>query len=589
MKRNAPMTEAKQISQTQPSQQVLRSSSPSSDEDVNNQAASAGRPQPKDDTDAESIGGQRNTMSRKRMLLAFSALSVCLFVSFIDQTSVSTAVPAIAEDLDTGTATSWIGTSFLIASTAFQLINGRLSDIFGRKNLLMICLVLMAVGDVLCGFSRTKEQLFAFRAVAGIGGGGINSIVMIIVSDITTLENRGKYQGVLGAVLALANGVGPFVGGAVVQESTWRWVFWMVPIISAPAAVTILFCLPLKHRPGNYSEKVKKIDYGGIALNMASTLLLLIPLSGGGVTYPWSSPFVIAGVVVGAVLAVLFVLYEWRLAKLPIMPLHLYQAPHCSALFGQTFLMGQAYFGNLFYLPIYFQSILNYEPLVSGALILPVIITTSGLSILSGQYMLRVGRYMPCILAGFFLWTLGNGLTILFDRDTGLGKLIPILVVMGAGIGLTLQPTLVGMYANSRAEDRAVTTGLRNFIRTIGGAFGLVISGVILSNTLRRDLHGKDFVSDAVIAELTSSTYTLDQKGFSDAEKAVILEAYMKGLHYIFVYYVICSGLSLVLTLGVGNTGLKAKRAAPSEEASEAPKGVSEDAPMRDQEKAIEN
>ncbi|KXH62752.1 major facilitator superfamily transporter [Colletotrichum nymphaeae SA-01] len=580
MKEDAPITEAKQISQTQSSQQILRSPSPSSDEDVNNQAASAGHPQPKDDTDAESIGGQRNTMSRKRMLLAFSALSVCLFVSFIDQTSVSTAVPAIAEDLDTGTATSWIGTSFLIASTAFQLINGRLSDIFGRKNLLMICLVLMAVGDVLCGFSRTKEQLFAFRAVAGIGGGGINSIVMIIL----TLNS-----GVLGAVLALANGVGPFVGGAVVQESTWRWVFWMVPIISAPAAVTILFCLPLKHRPGNYSEKVKKIDYGGIALNMASTLLLLIPLSGGGVTYPWSSPFVIAGVVVGAVLAVLFVLYEWKLAKLPIMPLRLYQAPHCSALFGQTFLMGQAYFGNLFYLPIYFQSILNYEPLLSGALILPVIITTSGLSILSGQYMLRVGRYMPCILAGFFLWTLGNGLTILFDRDTGLGKLIPILVVMGAGIGLTLQPTLVGMYANSRAEDRAVTTGLRNFIRTIGGAFGLVISGVILSNTLRRDLHGKDFVSDAMIAELTSSTYTLDQRGFSDAEKAVILEAYMKGLHYIFVYYVICSGLSLVLTLGVGNTGLKAKKAAPPEEPSEGPKGASEDAPMSDQEKAIEN
>ncbi|KAF6787639.1 major facilitator superfamily transporter [Colletotrichum sojae] len=523
--------------------------------------------QPKDDSDAESIGGQRNTMSRKRMLLAFSALSVCLFVSFIDQTSVSTAVPAIAGDLGTGTATSWIGTSFLIASTAFQLINGRLSDIFGRKNLLMVCLVLMAVGDVLCGFSKTKEQLFAFRAIAGIGGGGINSIVMIIVSDITTLENRGKYQGVLGAVLALANGVGPFVGGAVVQESTWRWVFWMVPIISAPAAVTILFCLPLKHRPGNYADKMKKIDYGGIALNMASVLLLLIPLSGGGVTYPWSSPFVIATVTVGAVFGVLFVLFEWKLARLPIMPLRLFQAPHCSYLYGQTFLMGQAYFGNLFYLPIYFQSVLRYSPLVAGALILPVIISTSILSILSGQYMLRIGRYMPCILVGFFLWTLGNGLTILLDRNTGLGELVPILIVVGSGIGLTLQPTLVGMYANSRSEDRAVTTGLRNFVRTIGGAFGLVVSGVILSNTLRRDLSGRDFVSDGVIAELTSSTYTLDSKGFSPEERAEILAAYMRGLRYIFVYYVVCTGLSLVLTLGVGNTGLKAKKPEPVEEA----------------------
>lgn len=148
-----------------------------------------------DKSDAASIGGQRNTMTSTQLRIAIPALSVCLFVSFIDQTSVSTATPAIAVDLNTGTATSWIGTSFLIASTAFQLINGRLSDIFGRKNLLLISLMLMALGDLGCGFARTSVQLFVLRAIAGIGGGGINSLVMIIVSDITTLQNRGKYQG----------------------------------------------------------------------------------------------------------------------------------------------------------------------------------------------------------------------------------------------------------------------------------------------------------------------------------------------------------------------------------------------------------
>lgn len=150
---------------------------------------------PRRDSDAESVGGQRNAMSTKRLMIAIPALSVCLFVSFVDQTSVSTATPAIAQSLDTGTATSWIGTSFLIASTAFQLINGRLSDIFGRKNLLLICLALMGLGDLGCGFAQTANQLFALRSIAGIGGGGINSLVMIIVSDITTLQNRGKYQG----------------------------------------------------------------------------------------------------------------------------------------------------------------------------------------------------------------------------------------------------------------------------------------------------------------------------------------------------------------------------------------------------------
>jgi Na+/melibiose symporter-like transporter len=169
--------------------------SPSQDEKMTTQKSPNKSEEAEDNSDAESIGGQRNTLSKKRLTISVSALSICLFVSFLDQTSVSTATPALAEELNTGTSTSWIGASFLIASTAFQLVNGRLSDIFGRKNLLLICLVLMGVGDLACGFARTPEQLFAFRSVAGIGGGGINSLVMIIVSDITTLQNRGHYQG----------------------------------------------------------------------------------------------------------------------------------------------------------------------------------------------------------------------------------------------------------------------------------------------------------------------------------------------------------------------------------------------------------
>ncbi|KEY64545.1 hypothetical protein S7711_03611 [Stachybotrys chartarum IBT 7711] len=542
-----------------------------------------------DDSDAESIGGQRNNdLSKKSLVVSMVALSVCLFVSFIDQTSVSTATPALARDLNTGTSTSWIGTSFLIASTAFQLVNGRLSDIFGRKNLLLICLALMGVGDLACGFARTAEQLFAFRSIAGIGGGGINSLVMIIVSDITTLQNRGHYQGLLGAIIALANGVGPFLGGAIVQTSTWRWVFWMIPIISAPTTVVIWYCLPLKHRSGQYMEKVKKIDFGGTILNIISTLLLLIPLSGGGVTYAWSSPFFISTVAVAVVLTVLFVLFEWKLAKLPIMPLRLYKAPYCWALYLQSFLTGLAYFGNLFYLPLYFQSVLGFSALTAGALILAVIIPTSITSILSGQYMARIGSYMHCILGGFALWTLGNGLTLLFGQNTGLGPMIGILIVEGCGIGFTLQPTLVGMYANSRNEDRAVTTGLRNYIRTIGGAFGLVISGVILSNTLNRDLAGNANITHDMIAELTSSTYGLDEMGLSDKEQDLILAVYMEGLHYIFAFYTTCTGLSLILTFWVGNTSLKAPSPAEDEKAEDEGKTTAENSRIfqNDEEKA---
>jgi MFS family permease len=375
--------------------------------------------------------------------------------------------------------------------------------------------------------------------------------------------------GWLGAVIALGNGIGPFLGGAVVQGATWRWIFWMIPMMTVPTSVVIVFFLPLKHRSGDYIEKMKKIDYGGIFLNIASTLLLLIPLSGGGVAYPWSSPFFVAATVTGVVLTILFVLYEWKLVALPIMPLRLYRAPHCWALYLQSFLTGLAYFGNFFYLPIYFQSILRYSPLVSGALILPVIITTSFASIASGQYMARIGSYMPCVLVGFALWTLGNGLTLLFDRDTGLAVLIVVLIIEGAGIGLTLQPTLVGVYANSRTDDRAVATGLRNFLRTIGGAFGLVVSGVILSNTLSQNLAGETFVPDRLIAELTSSTYALNELGLSQDQQNQILDVYMLGLRYIFVFFTVCSGLSLLLTFWIGNTSLKAPKKAENEETTQ--------------------
>lgn len=339
----------------------------------------------------------------------------------------------------------------------------------------------------------------------------------------------------------------------------------MIPIMTIPTTLVLLFFLPLKHVSSNNMAKMRKIDYGGILLNIASTLLLLIPLSGGGVTYAWSSVFFIAATVTGVVLMVVFVLYEWKLAPLPIMPLRLYLAPHCWALYLQAFLTGLAYFGNFFYLPIYFQSILRYSPLVSGALILPLVVTSSLASIASGQYMTRIGSYMHCILLGFVLWTIGNGLTLLFDRRTGLALLIVSLVIEGAGIGLTLQPTLVGMYANSRTEDRAVTTGLRNFIRTIGGAFGLVVSGVILSNTLREGLMTKSYVSGSLLSELTSSTYALDNLDLTQDQKNSILDVYMRGLHYIFIFYIVCSGLSLGLTYWVGNTSLKGPKSAAAD------------------------
>jgi EmrB/QacA subfamily drug resistance transporter len=514
-----------------------------------------------------SIGNQTNTMSGKRLMIAIPLLSVALFVSFIDTTSVATSIPAISADLDTGTATSWIGSSFLVASTAFQLINGRLSDIFGRKNCLLLCLALLGIGDIGCGCSQSKEMLFVFRSIAGIGGGGINSLAMIIVSDITTLENRGKYQGIFGAIIAMANGTGPFIGGALVDSVTWRWVFWIVPMLALPAAVLIFFFLPLKHDRGNYGEKVRKIDFGGIALNLAAVLLVLIPLSGGGVQYAWNSPLVIAMLTIGGCTTIAFILYEWKVAPIPIMPVRLVKYPYCPALYLQNFFTGLCFYGNFFYLPIYFQSVLGYSALVSGALLLSVIIATSVTSIVSGQFMTRSGRYLWIVVLGFVFWTLGTGLKCAFNRSTKVYHIVLVLIVEGLGIGMTLQPTLVAILSNSSNSDRAVATGLRNFIRTIGGAFGLIISGAILSNTLDKDLSQLPFMTRNILQNLTSSTYGLDKMGFTFEEREQVLNSYMKGIEYIYILYAASAGANLVMCAWIGNTSLKVKK--PVEEKKE--------------------
>ena len=330
-------------------------------------------------------------------------------------------------------------------------------------------------------------------------------------------------------------------------------------MLAGPAALLIFLFLPLKYEKGNYKEKVKKIDYGGIMLNLAAVLLILIPLSGGGVQYAWNSLMVIAMLTVGGCTAIAFVMYEWKLAKIPIMPVRLVKYPHCWSLYVQNFFTGMCFFGNFFYLPIYFQSVLGLSALVSGALLLPLIMATSFTGIVSGQIMSRTGRYLWIVVSGFAVWTLGAGLKCTFNRTTKIWHIVLILLVEGLGIGNILQSTLVAILANGCNSDRAVATGLRNFIRTIGGAFGLIISGAILANTLDTRLSHLPFMTKEILQNLTSSTFSLTKLGYTTEEMDLVLDSYVVGIRYIYIMYAISAGANLVLCAWIGNTDLKAK------------------------------
>lgn len=263
---------------------------------------------------------QTNILSGSQLIFAFTALSVTLLINFIDQNGVSVALPTIAADLHAQNTISWAGTTSLIANTSFQMLYGRLSDIFGRKVVYLAAVGLLVVADLLCGLSQNAPMLYVFRGVAGIGGGGIANLTQIIVSDIVTLEQRGKYQGIIGAMVGVGNLIGPFLAAGFVQRGTWRAFFYTLAPLGFLAWTTAFWLLPTKPPVTNFREGLTKIDYAGVFASSTAVIFLLIPISGGGSYFPWDSPLVIAFLAVGGFFLLLFIVIEWKIAKLPMMP-----------------------------------------------------------------------------------------------------------------------------------------------------------------------------------------------------------------------------------------------------------------------------
>jgi MFS family permease len=219
---------------------------------------------------------QSTTLSPRRLLVVFLALALAQFTAFLDQTSISTALPAIASGLHAGSSISWVGASFLASSTSIHLVNGRLSDIFGRKSCLILALFIMGVGNLLSGFSRTPIELYMWRALSGFGAGAIGSLVQISISDITTLEQRGHYFGIIGIFVALGNGLGPLIGGLLTENFSWRWAFWFISPMTTVVIMILVISLPASPVTDSMYAKLKLVDWLGVFINMAAVLLILV-------------------------------------------------------------------------------------------------------------------------------------------------------------------------------------------------------------------------------------------------------------------------------------------------------------------------
>ncbi|KAK8865997.1 hypothetical protein IAR55_001148 [Kwoniella newhampshirensis] len=490
---------------------------------------------------------QTNLLPAKQVALVFIGLTCALFCSLLDQTIVTTALPTLGKVFNRADISSWVGTAYLLTSTTAQPIYGRVSDIFGRKFTLLACLFIFLMGSMACALAQTMIQLIVFRAIQGLGGGGILTLSMIIISDVVSLKDRGKYQGISGGVVALANSFGPILGGIFTEKVTWRWCFYINLPLTSAAMIIIIFLLPLRRVRGSAWEKIKKLDFYGSLLTLAWAVLVLIALSWAGTQYPWASAAVIAPLIIGLVLLGLFIFVEARLVSLPLVPMHIFKNVSVSACYFTTLMNGMAFYATLYYLPTYFQVVRGDTAIRSGVLTLPLMLVQTVMSFTSGILQTKTGDYWWNLVIGFSMWTVGLGLLTTIGPDTTVAKMAGFQVLTGIGAGQTFQTSLIAIQASVSRKDMATATGLRNFLRMLGGTIALAVSTTIVNNSVKGDLRASlgDDLYQRILADPTQAR----DLGLSADQLSTIISAYSKGINGVFYYCTPCIGICVPITI----------------------------------------
>ena len=433
---------------------------------------------------ASAATADSNTGTRVNVRLVFAGLMLVLLLAALDQTIVATALPTIVSDLGGLNQLAWVTSAFLLAQTVVTPVYGKLGDLYGRKRVLQSAIVLFLVGSALCGQSQSMTELIAFRAIQGLGAGGLVVLIQAVIGDIVSPRERGRYQGLFGAVFGVSSVAGPLLGGVIVQGISWRWIFY----VNLPIGLVALFVLGVT-LPATLPATRPVIDYVGAALLAAALSAIVLVTSLGGTTWAWGSPQVILVGGLSLVLVAAFVVVERR-AREPIVPLGMLRNPVVVVGGLLSLVVGFALFGSVTFLPLYFQTVDAASPTVSGLKLLPMIVGLLTMSILSGQLITRTGRYRVFPIIGTALMTIG--LALLSRLDVGTSNVISslYLLVLGLGLGSTMQ---VLVLAVQNAVDYSIlgaaTSGV-TLARGIGGSLGTAIFGTVFSTQLKSHLHG---------------------------------------------------------------------------------------------------
>ncbi|PNP80510.1 hypothetical protein FNYG_06109 [Fusarium nygamai] len=493
-----------------------------------------------------------------RLLLAYLCLCFCYFISYLDMNSVATSLPTISEALDAGPTVTWVGTSYLLGQLSFQPLYGRVSDITGRKPVLLFSMGCIVIGDLLCGFARTPVWLYICRTISGIGGGGISSSVAIIVSDLVSLRSRGKYQGFISLAIGIGATSGPFVAAGLIQRTIdgWRWAFWVPSIMGAICFVLLLLLLPLKPVSGSFKEKARKIDWMGVMASIAGIVLTVMAINSGGSMWAWKNIKTISILTIGVIMLLVFIIIEAFIARIPIIPLRLFRQRSPAVLILTGFLHDFAWQSTQYFVPLYYQTVRGFTPLKSATLIVPFLLAQGLAGAASGPIMARYARYMPILRTGFTIWTIGAGLKLLFNENTHVAVYVLVLAVEGAGTGWVHQPGLVALQANSADEDRAVATGTRNVFRSLGGVVGIAVSTAAYYATLNKTLSQPKAVPEWLRDRVLDGTWAVGDPTTVEFESAII-DARMQGFRVIFITTIPLMALCLLASFLVDDIVLK--------------------------------